>query len=739
MTRPGGDGGSAGGRFLRSPWPAVMLGALCFASSIGNGFAYDDCALVLDNPRIRTLTDFRAVWLSDWWQLVEHAAEVNPQRDRLYRPLSMFTFALNYAVHAYRPAGYHVVNLLLHAAACLLVWLLARRLVPEPAVAAWAAVLFAVHPIHVEAVAGVVGRAELLATVLLLGGLLVLLPRDGAAGLGRAVLAIPLFLLALLAKETAVCYPAVALLALYMTQHATPRRWRWWALHGVCLLVPLLAYLPLRYVALEHQLFRVRPVDVLMNPLVTAGGLERAWGVLTVLGHYAILMVVPAQLSCDYGIAIVDPRHGFTLVTLVGLLAVAGLCAALVGLLRRGARWRQVALLAAIGLASYALISNTVLLIGVAVAERLFYWPSVPLLVLAGVGIVEFWRRQRAAGPAGASATRLLPALGVLLVLSLGLRTALRNLDWASNLTLFTQDFATHPDGAHLNKGCALELMNLWRDLQTPRDDLPGRWDVARRHLISIGLWHDEWPPERKLEEFLRAASWHANRAVEIYPGYAEALALRGRIRAQLGEVDKALLDVEAALELDPALEGARQTLGQLLYGSDADRRLVNLQKRATENPDDPAARRELGLALLEYGHYAAAQKQLERAVALTPDDVAALRGLAEVLTLRQENERAIQLFEKVLTLAPDDWQAHANLVTLLAGNDPRAALQHAERAYALKPGEPRNSINLAEAYALNGRKAEAIALLARVERQLDSDDPLRRVVNERLAVLRQR
>ena len=738
MTKLGGEGGRRGGRFLRSPWLAALLGALCFSSSIGNGFAYDDCVLVLDNPRIRTLTDFRAVWLSDWWKLIESAPEANPQRDRLYRPLSMFTFALNYAVHAYRPLGYHLVNLGLHAAACFLVWHLARRLVAEPAVAAWAAALFAVHPIHVEAVANVVGRAELLATVFLLGGLLVLLPHGGVPGLRRAALAGPLFFLALLSKETAVCYAAVALLALYMTQGMARRGWRWWVMHASCLLVPLLAYLPLRYVALEHQLFRAQPVDLLMNPLVTASGLGRVGGALTVLGQYARLMVVPAQLSCDYGIAVVDPRHGFTLLTFAGMLAMGSVGLALVGFLRRGALWRQIAALVAMSVASYALISNTVLLIGVAVAERLFYWPSVPLLLLAGVGIVEFWRRQVASGLTAASTLRLLRVLGVLLVLALGVRSAVRNVDWATNLTLFTQDFATFPNGAHVNKGCALELMSLWHDSLTPSDQLVPRWEAARRDLSLIGLWQDDWSPGQKREAFLRGAEWHANRAVEIHPGYAEALAVRGQVRAQLGELDKAMQDVEAALELNPALEGARGTLAQLLYGNDAGGRLAALQARVGADLADPALRLELGRMLLEYGRYAEAEEHLQQAVALAPNDITALRSLAEVLTLRRQNERALALFERVLTLSPEDWQAHANLVTLLAERDPKAALQHAERALELKPAEPRNSINLAEAYVLNGRKPEAITLLQRVQQQLDGDDPLRRVVSERLAVLRQ-
>ena len=206
-----------------------------------------------------------------------------------------------------RTLGYHLVNVLLHAGVCLLVWHFARRLSADARVATLAAALFAVHPVHVEAVANIVGRAELLAALLLLSGLLLLLPRTGPLSARRTLGAAAAFLAALLAKETAICYPVVALLVL----HA---RWRqrlprsWWLLRTGVLLLPLIIYLPLRYVSLEDRLFRSDPSDMLMNALVSTTPGEHVLGVFTVLGHYIRLLIVPATLSCDYGLAIVDPR-----------------------------------------------------------------------------------------------------------------------------------------------------------------------------------------------------------------------------------------------------------------------------------------------------------------------------------------------------------------------------------------------------------------------------------------------
>jgi Flp pilus assembly protein TadD len=712
MRNTGGDDAAPGaaGQWRRrwvGPWLPSLLAVLCFANSLPNDFAYDDCALVLDNPRIRSLTDTRALWLSDWWQLVENAPEANPQRDRLYRPLTLFTFALNYAVLGYRPAGYHLINVLLHAAVCALVWQFARRLTRDAASATIAAAAFAVHPVHVEAVANVVGRAELLATLFLLGGLLVL----GPQGTRRTLLAAPFFLAALLAKETAICYPAVALLVLYWLGREQRHGWRWWLAQTAGLLPPLLVYFPLRYVALEHQLLRAEPVAVLMNPIGTATGLARVLAPLTVLGHYVRLLIAPANFSCDYGIAIVDPRQGVTLMTLLGLVTATAIVVGLCGLFHRGTYWPLVTLLTAMVVASYGLISNTVVLIGVALAERFMYWPSVPVLVLVGIGVVEFWRRYCTPGKVLAPSGRLLRVLGILLLAALGVRAVERNLDWASNMSLFGTDVRTHPEGAHLNKSYAVEILRCWRDLGGAESGNAG----------------------------LKLALRYLNRALEIHPGYADALALRGQVRAQLGGVDGALLDLEAAIQLDPSHRGARQALAQLLYGGDAETRLAALQARVDEAPEDAGAQHQLGKTLLEYGRTTEARQHLERAVALAPHDVEALRELGKALAVAQKNEQAIALFERVVALDPQDWQAHANLATLLAPRAPQQALEHARRAYQLQPGEPRNAINLAEAYVLNSQVPAAVALYQQVERQLDKDDPLRRVVSQRLAFLRQR
>lgn len=697
-------------RLLSGPWFAVLLGLVCFLNSLGGDFVYDDTAIIRDNPAIRDPADFRAIWLTDWWGAIQ-AQQIqidNPRRDRLYRPLTTFTFALNYAAGGLSPFGYRLVNVLLHAACCALVWLLAFRLFADRRIAAAAAILFAVHPVHCEAVAQVVGRAEVLAALFLLAGLLALLPRAAPPSLARLVLAAALFMLALLAKETAICYPAVALLALHYHAGKPGRTARRPWLAAVLLLVlPVVLYLALRYQALGGHLIRDQAVDELFNP-VAAGGAARWLMPLTILGHYVRLLVAPSALSSDYGWGVLDPDRPVEWLTFVGGLAAVGLLAALRGY-RRGESWpRRAAVCSALFLASYALISNTGLLIGVSLAERLFYWPSVPALLLAAVLGAAAWERWCAPGRVLAGSVPLLRILGLLLPVALGLRTVARNYDWTSNLLLFQADVTTYPQAVLLQRATARELL-----IALPRENDP-----------------------RRRQALLDAAARHAQYVVERRPRFFDGHYLMARICQFRGDLEAARRYADNALRLMPG-DPRMQQLNRELAGAGEDQaRRDALRKQLAADPADTAARVELARLLLAGGQLRDALQLLEDEAAARSDDPELQLLRAEALTLAQQEPRAIELYERVLTLRPDEWRAHANLANLLAGARPADALRHAQRAFELQPNDLRANVNLAEALAVNGRTAEALARYRAIRSGLAPDDPFAAAVAERIREL---
>jgi len=708
------DRGSRPHRWWLGPWLPAAVGLLCYANSLGNGFTYDDHALVRENPRTRSLANLGAIWLTNWWQ-------PSQTDDRLYRPLTLQTFALNYAVHGVSPFGYHLVNVLLHGAVCVLVWCFVRRVLGEEAVAALASLLFAVHPVHVEAVAGIVGRGETLAALFLLTGLLVLAPSATRPGAGRALIAAVAFLAALLSKETAICFAPVALLMLHMLYRADRPPWRWWAVHGAVLLLPLLVYLPLRYAALEQHLVRDPFTWSLANPLHQANALQRAQGVFTILGHYTRLMFFPLKLSCDYGYRIIDPQAPPDAITFLGLAAALALVVGLLGYARSTGRRRQLAGLAAMLLASYALISNTAILIGVSLAERLMYWPSVFVLSGLALGAVAAWRRLASLRPTVAG-LRWLGAAGAVAVLgALAVRTYARNGDWRDNARLFEADAATYPQSSRL-----LTLLASARITQS--DDVR---DDARR------------------EALLTDAGALLDRALHLTPGRPEAIRYRGLVYQRLGQLESGRGNAAQARQAFEQAQRCAEEALQALPGDPLSQQLLTwlrqrqvraLRAAVQQRPRDVPLRLELAGLLLDLGRQGKALEHYQHAYQQAPENLDAIRGYAEtLLLLGGKDEEAQQLLQRLLSRQPNNPWVLINLARLLADDDPALALRYASEAYQMRPDDPHAALGLADALCANRQDAEALRVLQRLEQKLPASDPTRTNVTERIRALERR
>jgi 4-amino-4-deoxy-L-arabinose transferase-like glycosyltransferase len=131
------------------------------------------------------------------------------EKGDLYRPIVILSYALNYKLGGLRPFGYHLANIFLHALNSVLVYLLAHLIFERKRPALFSALLFAIHPVHTEAVTGVVGRAELLAFLFSLSSLLMYITSKERKGY---VLSLAFFLLALFSKENALILPFVLML-----------------------------------------------------------------------------------------------------------------------------------------------------------------------------------------------------------------------------------------------------------------------------------------------------------------------------------------------------------------------------------------------------------------------------------------------------------------------------------------------------------------------------------------------
>src|SRR5215510_14193685 len=204
--------------------------AVCYSNSIPNAFILDDILIVGANERIRHIDPLHLLFQSYWGDL-NHAG--------IYRPLTIFTFSLEYPIWGVWASGFRITNLLLHAINGWLVFLLARGLLGSPTAALASAVVYVAHPVQTEAVVSIVGRSELLAAALFFSAWL-------AFRKGRTWLSALAYLFAALAKESAITFPAIAILEIALSEDGFRKVFQSWRRFAI-LAGTGIAYLGLRF------------------------------------------------------------------------------------------------------------------------------------------------------------------------------------------------------------------------------------------------------------------------------------------------------------------------------------------------------------------------------------------------------------------------------------------------------------------------------------------------------------
>ncbi|MEO8499358.1 MAG: tetratricopeptide repeat protein [Vicinamibacteria bacterium] len=434
------NGRSRYGLILRHGPAILLLGAvlhLTYANSFNAGFTLDNKFKILEDPRIRGLDEqnLRLIFSREYWWPSHQGG--------LYRPLTTLTYLFNYAVvgDAQNPTGYHWVNFLLHWINASLVYLLALELLPGLWLAFFTAALFAAHPVNVESVTNIVGRADLLGGLCVLAGLLLYLESARRerrtlwlAGVSLAMLA------GVFSKES-----AVVLVGLMAAYDLTYRGKRTNLAAYLWLLPPLLILLGARWWVFSG----VGPAD---NDFVATPLPDGFWAArltaLKVLGKYLWLLVWPRTLSCDYSynqippFAWNDPKAVITLLLLAAIGALAVL-----------SYWRNKAVCFLILFFGIALLpaSNLVVRIGSIMAERFLYLPSVAFCGCVVLAVARlFGPRRRAAA-----------CVLVAIVVAYGTRSFARNFDWTDDVSLWTEAAEASPESFKTHRSLALALSQM--------------------------------------------------------------------------------------------------------------------------------------------------------------------------------------------------------------------------------------------------------------------------------------
>ena len=562
----------------------VIAIVLAYQPAWNGAFIWDDDTYVTYNPLLTAPDGLWRIWFS-----LDSPSQ--------YFPLTYTSFFLERPFWGLNPAGYHWVNILLHAANALLVWrLLGRLRVPG----AWlAAGIFALHPVQVESVAWITERKNVLMAFFFLLTLLAWLKFIGEKTERPwrfYMLALFFYALALFAKTTACTLPAALLLILWLEK--MPVGWR--RLAQVAPFVAMAVGMGVVTVWWE------RHHQGTQGQLFEIPWLERGLIASRAVWFYAGKLLWPANLAFSYSrwtISASDPA------AYLWVLATAAFGVAV----WRARRWtgRSVEVAAAFFAATLSPVLGFIMLYTFTysfVADHYQYVACLGPIALAAAGI------ERGLGRMAKATPLLQPLCGGGLLVLLGAMT------W-------------HQCGMYA------DAKTLWSTTLTRN---PASW-MARNNLGSDLLAKGD--REEAIEQF--------QKALTIKPDFADALNNLGKALFVKGDREEAIAQFQKALAIKPDFALALNNLGvALLAKGDREEAIAQFQKALAIHPDFAVARNNLGKALLAKGAVDEAIAQFQKALEFDPDFAQARGNLGNALLAKGDLKEAIAQFRKALELA---------------------------------------------------------------------------------------
>jgi hypothetical protein len=464
---------------------AVVL--ISYANVYQNEYVYDDEFLVQKNQNIRT---WDGVTLSFLMSSTGGAGMV----DSFYRPLQGVLYTIVYQVHGLYPDGFHLLNVLLHALNAILIFTLAMRLGFSGPAALIGSLIWAVHPMHTEAVTYVSATADPLYATFMLAGLICAAPEFSW---GSVWLSILFFVGGLLSKETAIVFPAVMMVCVFLMNR---RRWS---------IRPYLVTLPLWAVAIGYLVLRKTVLDFnntfeiyTTANVYTESVLVRLATFFATIPSYVSLIFWPTNLHMDRAFAVfTDWLYAPVLLGIAWLL----LGIFMIAWERKSSRpvWSFAFLWF---LAAHVPHMGVLLPVNSFFLEHWMYVPSIGFFIVASETLMTWTKSSRRVSvPA--------TALVILLAALLSVLTFRQNQVWSTPISLYTHILKLNPNVARVHNNLAMAYSDLHED---------------------------------------RLAIEHYSKAIELSDVYPQTHHNLGLLYLRNGQAQEAKLQFERALQLDP-------------------------------------------------------------------------------------------------------------------------------------------------------------------------------------------
>jgi hypothetical protein len=575
----------------------ISLTLVAYIATLRFDFVYDDLVQLVHNPMLHSWRDLPQYFTTHNWSYLRPHSLGN-----YYRPLMLVWKLLNYKAFGLNPVWWHVTTILLHITATVLVYRFASRVAGDESVASAAALIFGLHPVHLEVVAWASGATDSMLAVLMLTSFLFYLryrEHTGSQRRGRYMMALSLifYALATLTKEAGISLPGLIICYEWISSSKPGDRQKDAGetsgskaeSHRASL--ALRRALPFMAVTVAYLLWRVHVLHGLSHATNRLAASTILFTIPSLLCFYLRLLIAPVALSPFYDIPLVTglSLKGFLLP--LAVLAVLAL-----------AMWFWARRSPAVGVAVCWLAFPMLAVLNLRVFwpddlahDRYLYVPSIGFSLLAGLGLR--WLRDKSRARAlsiprmrfiGAAKFDII--LPLLIAGVLGAGTALQANMWQSQIVLYARALKLAPGSARARAGLGLCFMSkgLYADAirtllpameQNPRDE-----DLA----FNLGIAYEKLGDWATSEGFFdRAIS--ANSA-ESGPFYQ-----KGLIRLRSGDLDEANRCASTAIDLSPNEIGYHYLLGIILEQQrDFPRALTEFKQELANHPEETDASKQI-------------------------------------------------------------------------------------------------------------------------------------------------
>lgn len=607
-----------------------LLAVGCYVNTLMSAFVYDDELQILQNPYIKSWHYLGAILRTTVWSFIGAAGDTN-----YYRPLMTLTYLVLWKTFGNSPIGYHLLNILLNALVVTCVYFLGRELFQNHWSALMAAVLFAVHPVHTEAVAWIASVPDLEATLFGLLAFYAYVKGPSVTWKRQAAVVICL-LLALLAKE-----PALMLAPLLVYYEHFVREDR----AEAPFVGKLKRYLPACVAASGYVLLRVALLGKLA-PVLQHAQISRRQAIYSgfaLITDYTRLLFWPARLSAFHVFhasqSLAEPR----VLLGVGIVATGVVLAFLMHKRCPAASfcivWTAVTL---------APVLNARWMAANVLTERYLYLPSAGCCWLAGWAAKRAWDYLDVRIQKRSAFHVVAIAAASALVFLAAAKTWARNRVWHDDKTLYTATLETDPDSfvMHMNLGV------------------------------------------NYFDTDLKASEKELLRALELRPESPNVLNALGCVYLEQGRFAESEITFQRAITVKPSWTDPHFNYGRLLKKmGETDAALAEFQKAVEVAPVNATARLYLAQELAERGRYPEAELQYRESIRLSPSLVAE-GNLAGILLYSGRDNEAASLLQQMSKKYPFDSLTHLRLAQLLEKQGKAAeAKREYQSALATDPG----------------------------------------------------